>query len=66
MTQKRTDEQDLVNTLERLCDAWQSSMERNGRLSYARSQTYIYAVRQFIKWLKEGRKVGRLPRPPRS
>ena len=65
MTPKPTDSHDLANTLERLCDAWQSSMERDGRLSYARRQTYIYAVRQFIKWLKQGKRV-RLSSVPRS
>ncbi len=61
MTQTNRTDPEFVQEVERLADAWESSLERNSMLSYERKQTYSYSVRQFIKWLKAGQS-SRLPR----
>ena len=61
MEQRRRDDPDFVKALEELCEAWSASLDANSILSHERKQTYGYAVRQFIKWIKEGQS-SRLPR----
>ena len=53
MTQEKKVDHEFVKALEELCDAWDASLRQNSLLSHVRKQTYIYAVRQFIRWIKE-------------
>ena len=61
MTQVKRTDPELVKELEALAEAWDASLRQNSLLSHERKQTYGYAVRQFIKWVKEGQS-SRLPR----
>ena len=61
MTQPNRNDQEFIQQVEELAEAWESSLNRNGLLSHERKQTYGYSVRQFIKWIKEGQ-VSQLPR----
>ena len=62
MKQPNKTETEFVREVERLAEAWESSLEKDGRLSHVRKQAYGYSVRQFIRWLKEGAGRNHLPR----
>ena len=61
MTQTNRTDPEFVQEVERLAEAWESSLNANSLLSLDRKQTYGYSVRQFVKWLKAGQST-RLPR----
>ena len=61
MDQSNRNAPEFIQQVEELSKAWESSLGTNYLLSHERKQTYGYAVRQFIKWLKDGQGA-RLPR----
>ena len=55
MTQPNRCDQEFVQRVDELAEAWESNLNRNRLLSHERKEAYYYyVVRQFIKWIKEG------------